>query len=54
MLFFGDRVKVKDRHHRLAGWKGSIKTCNAARYGIRFDKTPSVTVFLNHDAVEKI
>jgi len=54
MLTFKDRIRVKNSNHRLAGWEGRIKIINACRYGIEFEKTPTVTVFLNHDTVEKV
>lgn len=50
----GDRIRVKTRSDKLVGWEGTIIYKNNARYGIKFDKTPSITVFLNHDFVEKI
>ncbi len=54
MLVLRDRIKVKKHHERLAGWKGNIKYMNSVYYFIQLDKTPSITVRLNHEAVEKI
>lgn len=50
----GDRVRVKKNHRRMAGWKGLIKYTNQVKYGIQFDKTPSLNIMMKHDSIEKI
>ena len=53
MLVLNERIRVKKTNNRLAGWEGKIKYINNAYYFIQFDKTPLITVMLNHDSVEK-
>lgn len=54
MLSLRDRIRVKSTAKRLAGWEGKIKYVNAAQYFIQFDNTPSITVTVKHEDVEKI
>ena len=54
MLKPGDRVKVRHLSERCATWEGEIIYRNAAKYGIRLDKTPSIVVFFFHKDIEGI
>ena len=54
MLNLCDRIRVSPISKRCPGWIGEIVIVNAAKYGIKFDKTPSIMVFFFHKDIAKI
>ena len=50
----GDRIRVKNNSPKLVGWEGHILLAFPNRYSIQFDKTPTITIMMTRETVEKI